>query len=154
MPKHILTKGVWHRRNLVTRKWNFHVLLLNSLFTENAFLYMYHWEFSPVETSCRSIHVGPTERNVLGDLCDIFFFYIKACSHFSNSNNVLDATKAFSLMLTDLEDVLGLPESLLLLTAEAAATDAHFGQKGSRFNYTFCCKIILLIQDLWHSVSS
>ena len=77
-----------------------------------------------------------------------FFFYIKACSHFSNSNNVLDATKAFSLVLTDPEDVLGLPESLLLLTAEAAATDACADQKGSRFNCSFCCEIILLIRDL------
>lgn len=65
-----------------------------------------------------------------------YFFYIKACSHFSYySNNVLDATKAFSLVLTDPEDVLGLPESLLLLTAEAAATDALAGQKEARFNY-------------------
>jgi len=63
------------------------------------------------------------------------YFNIKACCHFSNSNNVLDATKAFSLVLTDPEDVLGLPESLLLLTVEAAAADAHAGQKGSRFNY-------------------
>jgi len=47
------------------------------------------------------------------------------------SNNVLDATKAFSLVLTDAEDVLGLPESLLLLTAEAVAANAHAGQKGS-----------------------
>ena len=56
---------------------------------------------------------------------------------------MLDATKAFSLVLTDSEDVLGLPDSLLLLTAEAAAVDAHAGQKGSRL-ITFCCEIILL----------
>ena len=64
-----------------------------------------------------------------------YLFYIKAYSHFSNSNNVLDVTKAFSLVLTDPEDVLGLPESLLLLTAEAAANDALVGHTGSRFNY-------------------
>ena len=52
-----------------------------------------------------------------------------------NSNNVLDATKAFSLVLTDPEDVVGLPESLLLLTAEAAAADAHTDLKESRFKY-------------------
>ncbi|NJO44072.1 MAG: M3 family metallopeptidase [Cyanobacteria bacterium RU_5_0] len=36
------------------------------------------------------------------------------------SNNVLDATKAFSLTLTQLEEVEGLPPSLLALTAQAA----------------------------------
>ncbi|KAL9957248.1 hypothetical protein ACROYT_G038862 [Oculina patagonica] len=46
------------------------------------------------------------------------------------SNNVLDATKAFSLVLTDPEDVAGLPESLLQMTAEAAAADSEL--KGSR----------------------
>jgi len=74
---------------------------------------------------------------------EVHFFYIKACSYFSNSNNVLDATKAFSLVLTDSEDVLGLPESLLLLTAEAAAVDANVGQRGSRFIIAFCCKMML-----------
>ncbi|KAJ7340323.1 hypothetical protein OS493_003059 [Desmophyllum pertusum] len=50
------------------------------------------------------------------------------------SNNVLDATKAFSLVLTDPEDVAGLPESLLQMTAEAAAGEAHAKLKGSRKN--------------------
>lgn len=36
------------------------------------------------------------------------------------SNHVLDATKAFSLTLTQPEDILGLPPSLLSLTAQAA----------------------------------
>lgn len=77
-----------------------------------------------------------------------YFVYIKACSHFSNSNNVLDATKAFSLVLTDPKDVLGLPESLLLLTAEAAATDAPAGQIGSRFNYFLLCNNIIITRFL------
>lgn len=36
------------------------------------------------------------------------------------SNNVLDATKAFSLTLTDKADVEGLPESALALAAQSA----------------------------------
>lgn len=47
------------------------------------------------------------------------------------SNNVLDATKAFSIVLTDPQDVVGLPESLLKLTAEAAATDDVSNLDGS-----------------------
>ena len=51
------------------------------------------------------------------------------------SNNVLDATKSFSVVLTNPEDVVGLPESLLKLTAEAAAADASAEQKRSRLLY-------------------
>ncbi|XP_067042625.1 uncharacterized protein [Acropora muricata] len=40
------------------------------------------------------------------------------------SNNVLDATKAFAIVLTDRQDVVGLPDSLLKFTAEAASVDA------------------------------
>ncbi|KAM7427756.1 hypothetical protein ABFA07_021165 [Porites harrisoni] len=43
------------------------------------------------------------------------------------SNNVLDATKSFSMVLTDPEDVAGLPLSLLKLTAEAAAAAESTG---------------------------
>jgi oligopeptidase A len=39
------------------------------------------------------------------------------------SNNVLDATKAFKLKLTDKQDVDGLPESLLSLAAQTARTE-------------------------------
>ena len=54
----------------------------------------------------------------------IFIIY-----HFSN--NVLDATKAFTLVLTDPQDVRGLPETLLQMTAEAAAADTELRE--SRF---------------------
>ena len=73
-------------------------------------------------------------QNVLGDAV---FLLHTGLLLFSNSNNVLDATKAFSLVLTDPEDVLGLPESLLLLTAEAAAVDVHTDLKESRFTLFF-----------------
>ena len=39
------------------------------------------------------------------------------------SNNVLDVTKSFSIVVTDPQDAVGLPESLLKLSAEAAAAD-------------------------------
>ncbi|CAH3196646.1 unnamed protein product, partial [Porites evermanni] len=49
------------------------------------------------------------------------------------SNNVLDATKSFSMVLTDPEDVAGLPLSLLKLTAEAAAAaDSTASKEESR----------------------
>ncbi len=41
------------------------------------------------------------------------------------SNHVLDATKAFSLTLTDSENIAGLPPSLLSLAAQAARDDAE-----------------------------
>ena len=41
------------------------------------------------------------------------------------SNHVLDATKAFSLILSDPKDVAGLPPSLLSLAAQAARDAAH-----------------------------
>lgn len=41
------------------------------------------------------------------------------------SNNVLDATKAFSLTLTDKADVEGLPESALALAAQSAKVCMH-----------------------------
>jgi oligopeptidase A len=41
------------------------------------------------------------------------------------SNNVLDATKAFSLTLTDPQEVDGLPPSLLAQAAQAAQADGH-----------------------------
>ena len=53
------------------------------------------------------------------------------------SNNVLDATKAFSLVLANPEDVRGLPESLLQMTAEAAAAENHTDLKETRFNFFF-----------------
>ena len=43
------------------------------------------------------------------------------------SNNLLDATKAFKLTLTDKADVEGLPPSALALAAERAAADGHEG---------------------------
>lgn len=51
-----------------------------------------------------------------------------------SSNNVLDATKAFSLVLTNPDDVRGLPESLLQMTAEAAAAESHRDLKEARRN--------------------
>lgn len=42
------------------------------------------------------------------------------------ANHVLDATKAFSMTLTTLEEVKGLPESLLEITAQAAADGKEF----------------------------
>lgn len=56
------------------------------------------------------------------------------------SNNVLDATKAFAIVLTDPQDVVGLPDSLLKLTAEAASADAAAANlEGSR--YKIICSI-------------
>jgi len=49
------------------------------------------------------------------------------------SNNVLDATKSFSMVLTNPEDVAGLPLSLLKLTAEAAAESTGASKEESRF---------------------
>eukprot|EP00962_Isochrysis_galbana_P043559 scaffold16623_cov93-Isochrysis_galbana.AAC.6 len=43
------------------------------------------------------------------------------------SNNLLDATKAFKLTLTDKADLAGLPPSALDLAAQRAATDGHEG---------------------------
>ena len=39
------------------------------------------------------------------------------------SNNVLDSTKAFRLLLTNKEDIEGLPDSLLQLMATNAAAE-------------------------------
>ena len=55
------------------------------------------------------------------------------------SNNVLDATKAFAIVLTDPQDVVGLPDSLLKLTAEAVSADAAANLEGSR--YKIICSI-------------
>lgn len=41
------------------------------------------------------------------------------------SNHVLDATKAFKLVLTEPEDIQGLPASLLALAAQAAIAEGH-----------------------------
>ncbi|MBF2078362.1 MAG: M3 family metallopeptidase [Synechococcales cyanobacterium T60_A2020_003] len=41
------------------------------------------------------------------------------------SNHVLDATKAFSILLTDPDDVAGLPPSLLSLAAQSARAEGH-----------------------------
>ncbi len=41
------------------------------------------------------------------------------------SNNVLDATKAFKITLTDTEEVEGLPDTLLELAADTARQEAH-----------------------------
>ena len=41
------------------------------------------------------------------------------------SNNVLDATKAYSLLLTEKKDVAGLPKDLLAITSEAARSDGN-----------------------------
>ena len=49
------------------------------------------------------------------------------------SNNVLDATKTFAIVLTDRQDVVGLPNSLLKLTAEAASADASANLEVSRY---------------------
>ncbi|RHY81036.1 hypothetical protein DYB26_009562 [Aphanomyces astaci] len=43
------------------------------------------------------------------------------------SNNVLDATKAFSKIVTDKQDLAGLPASVLQLLAQNAAADGHPG---------------------------
>ena len=43
------------------------------------------------------------------------------------SNNVLDATKAFKKLITNVEDVEGLPPSALGLAAQQAAQDGHEG---------------------------
>ena len=43
------------------------------------------------------------------------------------SNNVLDSTKAFKLLLTNKEDVTGLPASALGLAAQQAAAAGHEG---------------------------
>lgn len=43
------------------------------------------------------------------------------------SNNVLDATKAFKKLLTDKQDVEGLPESALALAAQQAIKEGHEG---------------------------
>jgi len=43
------------------------------------------------------------------------------------SNAVLDSRKAFALVLTDAEDVEGLPETLLHMTAASAAANGHEG---------------------------
>lgn len=45
----------------------------------------------------------------------------------SFSNNLLDATKAFKLTLSDKADVAGLPPSALDLAAQRAAADGHAG---------------------------
>ena len=54
------------------------------------------------------------------------------------SNNILDATKSFSIVLTDPQDVIGLPESLLQLTAEAAAADNNANLEGTRLILLTC----------------
>ena len=54
------------------------------------------------------------------------------------SNNVLDATKSFSIVLTDPQDVIGLPESLLQLTAEAAAADNNANLEEARLILHSC----------------
>lgn len=41
------------------------------------------------------------------------------------SNHVLDATKAFSILLTDPDDIAGLPPSLLSLAAQSARAEGH-----------------------------
>ena len=63
------------------------------------------------------------------------------------SNNVLDATKSFSMVLTDPEDVAGLPLSLLKLTAEAAAAAESTGasKEESRFYILIILYRIVLI---------
>ena len=50
----------------------------------------------------------------------------------SFSNNILDAVKSFSIILTDPENVTGLPESLLKMTAEAASL--HISQNEQNSN--------------------
>lgn len=45
------------------------------------------------------------------------------CTKFSN--NILDATKAYSLLLSKKEDTDGMPRDLLSITAEAARADGH-----------------------------
>ena len=51
---------------------------------------------------------------------------------------MLDATKSFSMVLTDPKDVVGLPDSLLQLTAEAAAADNKANLEGARLILLTC----------------
>ena len=62
------------------------------------------------------------------------------------SNNVLDATKAFAIVLTDRQDVVGLPDSLLKFTAEAASVDAAANLEVSRYkriNFVPSCQLFV-----------
>ena len=63
---------------------------------------------------------------------------------------MLDATKAFSIVLTDPQDVVGLPESLLKLTAEAAATDDVSNLDGSRYFFRTCLNSTSVINFRGH----
>ncbi|MEM6449513.1 MAG: M3 family metallopeptidase [Cyanobacteria bacterium P01_D01_bin.105] len=62
-----------------------------------------------------------------GEIKDQFNAIQQALAELSTqfSNHVLDATKAFSITLTDTEDIAGLPESLLSLAAQAAREAGH-----------------------------
>ena len=63
---------------------------------------------------------------------------------------MLDATKSFSMVLTDPKDVEGLPESLLQLTAESAAADNNANLERARLILLTCLplqytKLLILI---------
>lgn len=53
---------------------------------------------------------------------------------FRCSNNNLDSVKSFGIVLKDAKDVDGLPETLLDLTANAAAKDSKYGGQAFFFH--------------------
>ena len=96
------------------------------------------------KSDCMPVNVNPENTNVVTIHVDVISIYSFVSWPYNRipllfSNNVLDATKAFSVVLTNPEDVRGLPESLLQMTAQAAAAaETHTELKGTRFNAFLC----------------